>query len=124
MVTDVPINEPDTGYVNADYDVLLTFNCISVENAENIPLEFSLEQNYPNPFNPNTIISFSILERANVNLKVYDILGNEIVTLINEETEAGSYNINFNANVLPTGVYFYQLVSNEYVETKKMLLIK
>ena len=91
---------------------------------ENIPVEFSLKQNYPNPFNPSTIISFSIPERANVNLKVYDILGNELVTLINEETEAGSYNINFNANGLPTGVYFYQLVSNEYVETKKMLLIK
>jgi len=124
VVTDVPTNEPDTGVVNGDYEVMLSWNCISVEVEENIPLEYGLEQNYPNPFNPNTTISFSIPERANVNLKVYDILGNELVTLINEETEAGSYNISFNSNGLSTGVYFYQLVSSDFVETKKMLLIK
>jgi hypothetical protein len=107
VVTDVSINEPDTGFVNGDYEVMFSSNFPSVVKQENNPLEFSLEQNYPNPFNPNTIISFSIPERANVNLKVYDVLGNELVTLINEETVAGSYNISFNANGLSTGVYFY-----------------
>ena len=97
---------------------------VSVETDKLLPAEFLLEQNYPNPFNPNTIISFSIPKRSNVILKVYDILGNELVTLINEETDAGRYNINFNASGLPTGVYFYQLVSSDFVETKKMMLLK
>jgi hypothetical protein len=124
VVGDVDINEPDTGFVDSDYEIMFSSNSVGVKDEKHIPVEFSLEQNYPNPFNPSTIISFSIPERANVNLKVYDILGNELVILINDETEAGSYNVNFNANGLSTGVYFYQLVSNEYVETKKMLLIK
>lgn len=97
----------------------------SVQNISGqLPTSYVLEQNYPNPFNPNTIISFSIPKRSNVILKVYDILGNELVTLINEETDAGRYNINFNASGLPTGVYFYQLVSSDFVETKKMMLLK
>ncbi len=124
VVGDVDINELDTGFVDSDYEIMFSSNFVGVKDEENIPQEFSLKQNYPNPFNPNTIISFSIPERANVNLKVYDMLGNELVTLINKETEAGSYKINFNANGLPSGVYFYQLVSTDYIVTKKMLLIK
>ena len=85
---------------------------------------YKLEANYPNPFNPSTAISFSIPERAKVNLTVYDILGNEIATLINEEKEGGNYTINFDASDLTSGIYFYRLTSGGISQSRKMLLIK
>jgi mannose/cellobiose epimerase-like protein (N-acyl-D-glucosamine 2-epimerase family) len=90
---------------------------------------FELYQNYPNPFNPTTKIRFSIpstsqSQTLHVNITVYDILGNEIVTLVNENKPAGNYQVGFNASYLPSGVYFYQLKSGNYVETKKMMLLK
>ena len=90
---------------------------------------YKLEQNYPNPFNPGTMIKYSIpskvkSERSNVVLKVYDILGNEVVTLVNEAKPAGSYEVEFNASKLPSGVYFYQLKTGEFVQTRKMVLMK
>ena len=89
-----------------------------------IPEEFTLEQNYPNPFNPETNIRFRIPEFGHVSLKVYDILGNEIATLVNEEKPAGSYEVDFNASALPSGVYFYRLEANGFSQTKKMILMK
>lgn len=96
------------------------------------PITFSLYQNYPNPFNPSTKIKYSIpsvtLRQAksdiHVSLKVYDILGNEIATLVNEEKPAGTYEVTWYAEGLPSGVYFYQLKAGEFVSTKKMLLLK
>jgi len=96
------------------------------------PEVFYLSQNYPNPFNPSTRIKFtipSVIESETkqsqlITLKVYDILGNEIASLINEEKPAGSYEIEFNGNGLPSGVYFYQLKANTFIETKKMMLLK
>jgi hypothetical protein len=96
------------------------------------PNEFSLSQNYPNPFNPSTKIKYQIphitFRQAQshilVTLKVYDVLGNEIETLINEEKPTGSYEVNFSASELPSGVYFYQLRTGNYIDTKKMVLIK
>ncbi|OGU37058.1 MAG: hypothetical protein A2315_11390 [Ignavibacteria bacterium RIFOXYB2_FULL_35_12] len=93
------------------------------------PSEYRLFQNYPNPFNPVTKIKFSIpsnvkREMSNVLLKVYDILGNEVAILVNEVKPAGSYEIDFNAANLPSGVYFYQLIAGDYLETKKMLLLR
>lgn len=96
---------------------------------------FSLAQNYPNPFNPTTVINYSIpsviatpLVRGKqsqlVNLKVYDMLGTEIATLVNEEKQAGSYSISFDASSLASGIYFYKLVSGAFVETRKMILMK
>ncbi len=93
---------------------------------------FSLEQNYPNPFNPSTIIRYSIpsviasVEKQSqlVTLKVFDVLGNEIATLVNEEKPVGKYEVEFNASDLPSGVYFYRLKAGTFLETKKMLLIK
>lgn len=102
----------------------------SVELKENsIPERFNLEQNYPNPFNPSTKIGFRIADFGLVNLNVYDILGNEIATLINKELPAGEYEITFNVWTsrdlsLPSGMYFYQLKSDDLIETKKMLLLK
>jgi photosystem II stability/assembly factor-like uncharacterized protein len=85
---------------------------------------FLLDQNYPNPFNPETKINFSIPEMEYVTLKVYDVLGNEVETLVNEERPAGTYEIEFDANGLSSGVYFYQLRCVGLVETKKMILLR
>ena len=101
-----------------------------------IPEGFRLLQNYPNPFNPTTSIEFRIAEREFVSLKVYDILGNEIATLVNEEKPAGTYEVEFNSHSgevrnlpagrqdLPSGVYFYQLQTESFIQTKKMLLLR
>jgi hypothetical protein len=91
--------------------------------------EFSLEQNYPNPFNPVTMIKYTIpqnekRETKNVTLIVYDILGNKISTLVDEQKSSGSYEVKFNGNDLSSGIYFYQLKAGDFISTKKMLLIK
>ena len=88
------------------------------------PNNYNLAQNYPNPFNPVTTIKYSIPETGNVSLKVYDILGNEVAALVNEEKTQGVYSVTFDATNLSSGVYFYKLQSGSYVETKKMLLLK
>ena len=84
----------------------------------------SLKQNYPNPFNPNTTIEFEIPNRQLIKLKVFDILGNEVAELLNEERTAGSYKIEFNTSNLSSGVYVYQLQTNSKILSKKMLLLK
>jgi plastocyanin len=96
---------------------------VSVED-ETIVDQFQLEQNYPNPFNPSTRINYSLPGASFINLKVYDILGNEVAVLVDEEKQVGSYQIEFNASDLTGGVYFYQLKTNSFVETKKMILMK
>ena len=101
-----------------------SFEYTNILEVNTIPSVFQLTQNYPNPFNPATLISYRLPERNHVSLKVYDILGNEIVTLINEVKEPGSYSQEFNAANLPSGVYFYTLTSGNYFETKKMILMK
>jgi D-alanyl-D-alanine carboxypeptidase len=89
-----------------------------------IPEQFHLSQNFPNPFNPSTTISFQIPELSFVSLKVYDVLGSVVTTLINEEKPAGEYEFVFNASEVPSGIYFYRLKSRYFDETKKMLLLK
>ncbi|MCH7516620.1 MAG: T9SS type A sorting domain-containing protein [Bacteroidetes bacterium] len=91
--------------------------------------EFELDQNYPNPFNPTTKIKFTIQsdvrrEMLNVSLKVYDVLGNEIVILVNEEKPSGSYEVEFSGAELPSGIYFYKLDAGNFSDTKKMMLLK
>jgi hypothetical protein len=95
-----------------------------VGNENSLPKEFSLQQNYPNPFNPSTSIKFTIPESGFTTLKVYNILGNEVTTLISEELTQGSFSVKFDASELPSGVYLYTLTSNNFNETKKMLLLK
>ena len=89
-----------------------------------VPTEFLLSQNWPNPFNPNTTFRYSIPQTSKVVIKVYDILGNEIALLMDEEKTVGTYGLTWDAASLPSGVYFYQLKADEYVSTKKMLLLK
>ena len=96
----------------------------SVEENHNNILSYSLNQNYPNPFNPSTTISFSLQVNGFVSLKVFDSLGKEVSTLLNEEKEAGSYSINFDANNLSSGVYYYKLTTGNFTQTKKMVLIR
>ena len=93
-------------------------------SSQVVPAEFKLSQNYPNPFNPSTKISFSLPSSQNVSLKVYDVLGNEVATLVNEEKSPGVYEVSFDARRLPSGVYFYSLRAGNYVETKKLVLMK
>jgi len=88
------------------------------------PAKFDLEQNYPNPFNPSTTIKYSIIKTGKVKLAVYDILGREVLVLADEVKESGFYEVNFDASYLSSGVYFYRLVTENYVSTKKMLLLK
>lgn len=101
---------------------------LDVEDDESLPLTFELMQNYPNPFNPSTVISFQLSEPGFVNLKVFDLLGNEVAELINDEMEAGRHEVIFdavsNGNNISSGVYFYNITSGDFNATKKMILIK
>lgn len=86
--------------------------------------DFVLSQNYPNPFNPNTKIKFSVPQECDVNLKIFDVLGNEIITLIDDHKEAGIYTVQFDASHLSSGLYFYKLQAGSFIETKKMILLR
>ncbi len=86
--------------------------------------DYSLEQNYPNPFNPTTKINYSIKEKGNVELRIFDLLGSEIATLVSEEKEPGNYEVYFDASNLSSGVYLYTLKAGSFVQTRKMLLMK
>jgi len=104
--------------------VTATVTLVEEESTEAIPVEFYLHQNYPNPFNPNTIINYALPENVNVELRVYDILGSEIATLVNEEKPPGNYEVEFNGTDLTSGIYFYRLKAGSFIETKKMVLMK
>ncbi|MDP1813622.1 MAG: LamG-like jellyroll fold domain-containing protein, partial [Leadbetterella sp.] len=106
---------------NLSFDNLIS--SVPLSSSE-LPSKYSLTQNYPNPFNPTTKIKFGLVERSVVNLVVYDILGREVSTLVNQELDAGYHEVKFNAGNLSSGVYFYQLKSGLFVETKKLTLIK
>jgi hypothetical protein len=100
---------------------------IEEEYSTQSPTEFILSQNYPNPFNPSTTISWQSPVGSHQTLKVFDVLGNEVATLINEYREAGKHSVNFDASRLSSGVYFYKIQAEDidsYIETKKMLLLK
>jgi hypothetical protein len=96
----------------------------SVEVTTQAPQQFTLEQNYPNPFNPTTTISYQLPMVSNVSLKVYNVLGKEVATLVNETKEAGSYIAQFDASQLSSGVYFFKLTTNQFSSARKMILMK
>jgi hypothetical protein len=97
---------------------------VSMDEDEIIPEEFSLGQNYPNPFNPTTNIEFRIADFGFVSLKIYDVLGNEVAVLVNEEKPAGIYSVEFDASVLSSGTYFYKLTAGKFSDTKKLIILK
>jgi hypothetical protein len=92
--------------------------------GNNVSYDYALSQNYPNPFNPTTTINYSIKTAGEVTLKVYDMLGTEVASLVNEIKEAGNYSVEFNAVELPSGIYVYRLSTNNFVDTKKLILLK
>jgi hypothetical protein len=94
------------------------------EPLNNVPSEFSLNQNYPNPFNPSTEITFSLPHGSQVSLKVYDVLGREIATLVNAKLEAGSHHATWNAGSFASGMYFYKIQTDNQTAIKKMMLLK
>ena len=97
---------------------------VNVTDDDILPIEFKLEQNYPNPFNPSTIIKFGIPERANVLIKIYDVLGSEVKTLLNQEMDEGWYELLFKAAGYSSGIYIYRMQAGNYISTKKMLMLK
>jgi len=105
-------------------DFVFSGAATTVEEELNNPKEFYLTQNYPNPFNPLTKVNYQIPELSFATLRVYNVLGNEIATLVNEEKPIGSYEVEFNATGLPSGIYFYRLKAGSFFETKKMVLMK
>ena len=122
-----------TGYTMNDYDAYAV--CTTIKYTDNsatdiesysdaLPDIFLLEQNYPNPFNPTTTIKYSIPEMSKVSLILFNLLGEEIITLVNDEKPAGNYSVNLNAANLPSGVYFYRIHAGNFVETRKMILLK
>jgi hypothetical protein len=126
-----PLNDQTMDQIYLGIDVELEYAIQQLDkmtgvkgNTNQIPVTFSLSQNYPNPFNPSTTISYQLPVMNKVTLKVFDILGREIETLVNEEKTAGSYKINFNGSKLSSGVYFYQLRAGSFIETKKLVLLK
>ena len=114
------INQNQIGFWYAYQQTTVT----DVEDEETIPTVFKLEQNYPNPFNPTTIIKFAVPERSNVLIKVYDILGSEVATLVNEEMDAGWYRKTFDANNYSSGVYLFRMEAGKFISTKKMILLR
>lgn len=106
-----------------DFDGTVSYSSV-IEVVVGVPVEYELAQNFPNPFNPTTNIRFSLPEQANVNLTVYNVLGQEVATVVNESLEAGIHNYAFDASNLNSGVYYYRIKTDNFVEVKKMMLVK
>jgi photosystem II stability/assembly factor-like uncharacterized protein len=120
-----------SGWVVGNYHTVYHYgSATGVENSTSLPNKFELSRNYPNPFNPSTTINYSLPEAGFVTIKIYDLLGQEITTLVNEERQGGSYSVQFNAKDLPSGIYFYTMQvyttgrAGNFTETKKLLLLK
>ncbi len=113
---------------NGVYDAFVTkLNCTPTsvpEEPNGSPRDFILTQNYPNPFNPSTIIWYSVPKPVFVSLKIYDLLGREVETLVNEKRTVGDYSVKWNAESLPSGIYICRLQAGEYIETRKLILQK
>ena len=102
----------------------MTNNITEVTLPPNVISKFSLKQNYPNPFNPETYISYQLANTSNVKLSVFDLNGRQIILLVNQQQKAGSYTVKFDAGILASGFYFYKLETENFSETRKMLLVK
>ncbi len=131
LVFDLTIVYPNrhiraTTHGNGIYERSLLQNPVGLISGNNeIPKEFKLSQNYPNPFNPSTNIKFSVPKESNVQLRIYDISGREILTLVNEKLKAGNYSLKWNASSYSSGVYFYRITTDAgFSETRKMILVK
>jgi len=115
------LNKHNAGFWHVQCYLLTS---VKEKPEEALPAEYQLEQNYPNPFNPSTTIRFSLPQREHVTLKVFDVLGREVATLVDGELNPGQHSVVFNAKNLPSGVYFYRLQAGNFVEQKKMEMVK
>jgi hypothetical protein len=124
--TNTPTGTIDGIRISTNWGLTVTGTATGVEEKNNpiVPTAFSLSQNYPNPFNPSTVINYQVPQNSFVNISVFDILGNQVQTLVNEEKPAGSYELKFNASSMPSGVYFYKIQTGSFTQTKKMILMK
>ena len=104
----------------SQYDVSIGITKIETE----IPKEYFVGNNYPNPFNPTTRIKYGIPKEGNVKLVIYDMLGRELKTIINETQKPGVYEATFDASSFPSGVYFYRIITNDFIQTRRMVLLK
>ena len=95
-----------------------------IHQVKSVPRSFALFQNYPNPFNPTTVISYQLSAVSHVTLKIYDVLGREVGTLVNEVQKVGIYEVTFDGSRLASGVYFYRLVAGGFVSVRKLVLVK
>lgn len=103
----------------------LDTNTISISQISSVvPAEYKLNQNYPNPFNPATVIRYSIVENGFTSLKIYNSIGKEVATLVNQKQNAGTYEFKWDASQYSSGIYFYRLQSQDFIETKRMMLLK
>ena len=135
FITDVTIDDNNNKWIgvngDANYPGLFVYNengvVVDVKynaNKMEVPTQFALSQNYPNPFNPSTTINYSLPESGNVTLKIFDILGQEVATLVNKKQIQGNYEVKFNAGELSSGIYFYRLKTDNFSKTNKMMLLK
>ncbi len=124
ILTYSPDNEDKSWADVSRWTVTWIGNLTSVEDEESLPLSFKLDQNYPNPFNPSTIIRYSLKDDSFVSLKVYNVVGQEVARIVNENQKAGRYEVNFNASNLASGVYIYQIKAGSFISAKKMVLLK
>jgi len=135
VIFDLTFTDSTTGYAVGENGIILKYkqNTTKVEDNINLQEKFVLHQNFPNPFNPNTSIQYAVNSRQFVSLKVYDVMGNEVAVLVNEEKPAGEYDVEFSAGgsafggiayTLASGIYFYQLWAGSFIQTKKMVYLK
>ncbi len=115
------LRNPD---IRSTVDLTAIVNPTAVETENTLVTDYYLAQNFPNPFNPSTKINFGLKKSTNVEINVYNILGNKVATLVNEFKPAGNHSVLFNAKNLSSGIYFYKIVTNEFVQTRKMLMLK
>lgn len=129
MLNGVSFIDDYTGWIVGNNGIILhTINggvlFVEEEEIDEVPSEFLLSQNYPNPFNPSTTIKYSVPQTSQVQIKVFDVLGNEEETLVSEEKPTGTYELTWDAGNFPSGVYFYQLRAGDFIQTRKMILLK
>jgi hypothetical protein len=123
-VTAIDTTAPNSGIISTEGVTWRSTGIVGIDKEELIPSKFYLSQNYPNPFNPSTVIKYQLPISSQVTLKVYDVLGDEVATLVDEERPAGSYEIKFNASKLSSGIYFYIINAGSFHQTRKMILMK
>lgn len=111
-------------WMNIDFIAIPNATVLSVDDNSDIPIDYSLSQNFPNPFNPETSIRYSIPEQSHVTIKVFDILGREVTTLVDGEKNVGNYEVKFNSKKISSGIYFYRIQAGDFLSTKKMIVLK